>query len=503
MKIFTKLLGVAAILAAFSMNSHAQFDGYCLYNEMNQNTTYLIDKDNNIAHSWQCNTSGNYAVLLKEDGNIVRGGVYSNNQLGGAAEGGIIQEYDPSGNVVWEYIYSDADHLQHHDIEIMPNGNMLLIAWEVKSAAELTQAGYSSASEKWPTELVELEPDGSGSASIVWEWHIWDHLIQDHDAAKDNYGVVADHPELIDINLIQGGGGPPNSNDWFHVNGINYNENLDQIVFTSRHLSEFFIIDHSTTTTQAATSSGGNAGMGGDILYRWGNPSNYGAPGTQVITAATHDPRWVLDGRPNEGYIQFFNNEGGNGGSSTVDAVNPPLVGYNYTLVPGEAYGPSTYDWRHECEDDAGGQSAQDRMSNGNVFVCLSQTYLYEADAAGNVIWQHNAQPSKAFRYECDYAGVSALLGFDPCDIGIGIAEMLESDLTLFPNPSSGLYTISGLDLGDYNVAIQVTDLFGKTIKQLSNTNEIDLSAQAEGIYFITLTVDDVHTVTKKVTLIK
>jgi hypothetical protein len=65
------------------------------------------------------------------------------------------------------------------------------------------------------------------------------------------------------------------------------------------------------------------------------------------------------------------------------------------------------------------------------------------------------------------------------------------------------LYTISGLELSDYNVAIQVTDIFGKTIAQLSNTSEVDLSGHADGIYFITLTVDDVHTVTKKVSLIK
>ena len=43
----------------------------------------------------------NYAVLLKENGNIVRGGKYNGNQLNGAAIGGMVQEIDPSGNVVW------------------------------------------------------------------------------------------------------------------------------------------------------------------------------------------------------------------------------------------------------------------------------------------------------------------------------------------------------------------------------------------------------------------
>ena len=104
---------------------------------------------------------------------------------------------------------------------------------------------------------MEIAQNGSGG-QIVWEWHIWDHLIQDHDSSKDNFGVISNHPELIDINMISAtGGGPPgmNSGDWFHINGIDYNADLDQIAFSSRHASEVYIIDHSTTTSEAATHS--------------------------------------------------------------------------------------------------------------------------------------------------------------------------------------------------------------------------------------------------------
>ena len=35
---------------------------------------------------------------------------------------------------------------------------------------------------------------------VVWEWHAWDHLVQDYDATKDNFGVVSDQIDKIDLN---------------------------------------------------------------------------------------------------------------------------------------------------------------------------------------------------------------------------------------------------------------------------------------------------------------
>ncbi len=503
-----KGLFMFCILCAFSFKVNAQtFDGYALYNLQNQNTTYLIDKDGNIAHTWSCSVACNYTVLLKENGNIVRGGVYSGNSLTGAAIGGMVQEIDPSGTVVWEYVYSNSEHCSHHDITLMPNGNVILTAWEVKSSSECTQAGVDNpATEQWPTHFVELEPDGAGSATIVWEWHMWDHLVQDVDNTKDNYGVVADHPELMDANLVSVGGGPgpgPGGYDWFHINGVDYNETLDQLVFSSRFTSEFYIIDHSTTTSQAASHSGGNSGMGGDFIYRWGNPSNYGAPGAQMIDNAVHDPRWIEDdGRPNGGFIQFFNNEG-NSGNSAIDAIDPPVDGYNYTLTPGSAYEPSTYDWRHNCIVSHTGQGAHNTMSNGNVFVNVSGEYMYEVDASDNLIWQYNAGPTKAFRYECDHAGIAVVLGSDPCGLGSSSIEEDVNDLSVYPNPSKGEFRIDGISTTDENVVIQVFDVQGNLILTKQNVNTINLDVQSEGLYFISVNINNENVLMKKVSLIK
>ena len=117
------------------------------------------------------------------------------------------------------------------------------------------------------------------------------YAIRSYYASKPNYGVVASHPELLDLNyppVVLGDG------DWNHVNGIDYDPVHDWIVLSARSQDEIYVIDHSTTTAEAAGHTGGARGKGGDILYRWGNPEAY-----QAGTAANqqlfgqHDPRFV------------------------------------------------------------------------------------------------------------------------------------------------------------------------------------------------------------------
>jgi hypothetical protein len=505
-----KILAAFGSLLMFITSLFSQdFNGYALYNKQNQNTAYLIDKDGNIAKTWNCNVACNYTVLLKENGNIVRGGKYTGNQLNGAAIGGLVQEIDPSGNIVWEFIYSNANHCSHHDITLVGD-NVMLVAWEVKSVSELTQAGYNGASaEKWPTHFVEVSQNGTGG-QIVWEWHIWDHLIQDHDSSKDNYGVIANHPELFDINMISNtGGGPPgmNSGDWFHINGINYNADLDQIAFSSRHASEIYIIDHSTTTSEAATHSGGNSGKGGDLLYRWGNPSNYGLSGNQVIPGAVHDVRWIEnDGRPYGGYLQIFNNKGVSNTQSTVDAFLPPLDsinGNNYMITSGQAYGPVTYDTRYICQYSASGQSASNRMSNGNIFVNASggqggAGIMYEVNSNNNIVWQYNGGgPAKAFRYECEYPGIISLLN-NPCSVDISSEK--NNEISIFPNPSNGVFNI---EIPLNNLVINIINVYGQIIPVKILNSKIDLSAHPDGIYFVLIYSSQKNIYSKKLILNK
>lgn len=494
---FTTILFLGTVFSSIAQN----FNGYALFNHMNSNTTYLIDKNGNIAHSWNLPTECNYSVRLKPNGNIVRGAIKDDNIIWGAAVGGKIQEFTPNGTLVWEYEYSNANHVSHHDFCLLPNGNIILTAWEVRTQAQLIQAGRQNVTiDKWPCHFVELQPTGN-TATIVWEWHFWDHLIQDYDPSKSNYGVVADHPELFDINAIDDSGPFSWGEDWFHTNGIAFNEEKNQLVFSSRLANEIFVIDHSTTTAEAASHTGGNSGKGGDFLYRWGNPANYNGTGIQNIPDAVHDPHWIKnDGRLNGGYIQFMNNSGANGFNSAIDAIDAPENGYLFTLSSGPTYAPSSFTYRHNCLISSGGQGASDIMSNGNIFVNVSGGYMYEVNQAGTVVWQYAEGPAKAFRYECDHPGIIALLGTDPCDLA-SLSETALESLAIYPNPSSGEFKLDGLELGPNKMEITVTNAFGEIVLQTADVLEFDLSHCARGLYIVALKFNGEKTIHRKITV--
>lgn len=399
------------------------FAGYTLFSPNNSRYTYLADMNNSITHTWNHTTNGGYSVYLLENGRILRSAEANNPDIGGGGAAGKVQEIDWSGNLVWNYTYSSSTYLSHHDIEPLPNGNVLLIAWEVKTASQARQAGYSSYVELWPDHIVEIQPVGSTGGNIVWAWHAWDHLIQDYDASKDNYGDVGDHPELLDINMSGGAG--PSGGDWMHLNGISYNPDLDQIVCSSHTLDELYVIDHSTTTEEAAGHTGGNSGMGGDILYRWGNPSNYDAPGSAYFNVV-HSSVWIPAGLPGAGHIMAFNNREGQG-TSIVAEIAPPVDSEgHYHIGQDSAFGPSAPIWTYTASgfysNHLGGCQ---RLPNGNTLIVESTSgYMFEVNSAGVTQWSYarGGEISRALRYgpnlQSPWATVSSPNGAEIWDVG-------------------------------------------------------------------------------------
>ncbi|MES9970055.1 MAG: aryl-sulfate sulfotransferase, partial [Candidatus Thiodiazotropha sp.] len=331
----------------------ASLEGYNLFSSLDSTTTYLMDNGGSTIHSWVSDYRPGNGIYLLENGELLHTGNVGNSRFNAGGAGGVVQTLDWDSEVTWEYSYSSSSYLQHHDVEMLPNGNLLMIAWQVKSEAEALAAGRDPSllndGELWPDSVIEVRPTGANSGEIVWQWQSWDHLVQDYDPSKPNYGVVADHPELIDLNHAMNG-----SADWHHINAIDYNAELDQILLTVHNFSEIWIIDHSTTTTEAAGYTGGNSGRGGDLLYRWGNPQAYGAGGSDDQQLfVPHDAEWIEAGYPGEGNILIFNNGGGrsDGNYSSIEEITPPLeADGNYNHVAGAAFGPDDAVWNYTAE---------------------------------------------------------------------------------------------------------------------------------------------------------
>lgn len=376
------------------------FDGNILFSPMSSTTTYLINYDGEIMHTWPNSNRPGYSVYPLENGNILRAARTNFNP------GGMVQEITWSGDIIWEFTYDSNEYLSHHDIEPLPNGNVLMIAWDYKTVAETTAAGHNPILPPGVAltsdHIIEVKPNGSTNGDIVWEWHVWDHLIQDYDPSKNNYGIVADHPELIDINFA--GGHSFQISDWTHVNSIDYNENLDQILLSSWFFNEIWVIDHSTTTEEASGHTGGNSGKGGDLLYRWGNPQTYRVgTATDQQLFGQHDPQWIESGCPGAGNILIFNNglDRPEGKYSSVEEILPPVTpNGNYMHTPSSPYGPENPLWIYTANIPTDFYSSIisgcQRLPNGNTLICNGVNGIFfEVTPEKEIIWEYiNPYPS-------------------------------------------------------------------------------------------------------------
>jgi len=391
--------------------------GYVLFNPLLSDTTYLVDNAGDVVHRWKSKYSPGGGMYLLPSGNLMRTGRDPERLLFRAGgTGGILQEIDWEGNVVWEWRFSDDTRVQHHDIEPLPNGNLLVLAWEVKSSEEAKRAGRRADQTPeqglWPDWLLEIEPIRPNGAKIVWEWHSWDHLVQSADSEAENYGDPAAHPRRIDINAgsdapaisadelaqLQALGYVPEDattddleSDFLHTNAVDYNARLDQIALSVPALGEIWIIDHATTTEEAR-------GESGDLLYRWGNPSAYSrsdASGKRFFYQ--HDVRWIPDGWEGAGNLTVFNNGDGRAdvSFSSVDEWTPPITADGgYEIGETAPFGPSDFAWQFVATEPSEFFSpfisGAQRLENGNTMICSGVGgRLLEVARSGNIVWEY------------------------------------------------------------------------------------------------------------------
>lgn len=489
-------------------------DGYTLFKPTSDQRVFLIDNCGEVINEWTFSGSNARNAYLLENGNLLQSSTLQAD----------IRDWD--NNLIWSLDYEDTfGWTIHHDIEPLPNGNFLVLVRDIYSDVEMSALGMSAAYINAVTVLeriVEIEPVGTNSANIVWEWKLIDHLIQDFDNTKPNFGVVADNPQLYNVNYDNGNGSNP-----IHANAIDYNEDLDQIIVSARHLSEVFVIDHSTTTADAATSSGGLYGKGGDFLWRWGNLEVYdkGTASDRTL-GRQHDVKWITEG-PHQGKISVFSNDGygSNMTASSVHIIDPNGVNGVYGLDASGKFLPATYDWSWDgtimgLVMHAPAQCGFQTLPNGNALINESDIgRITEINSNGDVIWVYRipvgagveytqfSEPVgngafRAHRYPSDYPGFDGVTFnntgkiedinslTDDCVNRLSIEETTLAEFKAYPNPTRGEVNFEvnqPIDL------IEVYTITGQKVLSNASSDKIDLTNLSNGMYMLKLYIGNTN----------
>lgn len=519
--------------------------GYTLIYPHSQPNVYLLNACGEIVHRWDDDTDfvpGNIAYLMPNGDLFKAKRSQSNNSAshisaGGAA--GIVELRDWDNNLLWRTDILDSMERAHHDIAPLPNGNVLVLAWEVLSIQDQIANGRDTSivgnTEMWPEFIREYNPK---TDSIVWEWHTKDHLIQDFDSTKLNYGILKDHPELVDINVDIGT--TAFRGDWMHSNALDYNPHLDQILLSVPNFNEIWIIDHSTNSNEAQGHTGGISKRGGDLIYRWGNPQIYdsGDDDDQKLFFQ-HDSHWIdnVDStNPYFGSIAVFNNRVGPQCSKMnilkpdFDQVSKKYRQNNQQFLPKEFQ--LTLSHPDTVKMYSGGLSSIQLLPNDNVLICVGRSaYIFEMTNDQEIVWEYKlplkdgiqmtqGDPTtvidnalfRAKRYPLDYPAfinrdltpkgyIELNPNVDFCKIvSSNEDEFIDNRYTIFPNPTTGEIKIAFPEFALQK--IQLYTQLGQHLYSWSDFTDfttLDINLYPAGMYI--LKIND--TTTKKIFLLK
>lgn len=544
------LLSIISIYSGYSQNQTVgltiydeveSMDGYVFFTPNSSNRAYIVDNQGFVVNEYVRGNRPGFSAYMLENGLMLRTNKVNDPYFNQASTGGQVELVDWNDNTVWSYLFNTPQYIQHHDVSIMPNGNILIPGWERITPNEQLEYGRNSnnisSPDLWGEFIWEVKPIGTNEIEIVWRWHLQDHFIQDIDPSKSNYGVIGDNIGKVDINYL--GPGAWDDDDWWHCNAIDYNEELDQIVLNSRNNNETWIIDHSTTIEEAASDQGGRSGQGGDLIFRWGNPEAYdkGTPGN-LRMYGSHGHYWIEDGLPNAGKIMYFNNgeDRPEGWYSTIELLdlNPDENG-NYPIDNNGRYLPAEPELVYEASPDpfafrSSYLSNARQLENGNVFINEGGDGRYfEINEDKEIVWQYinpvgfggsaqqGEQPSfnstfRAYKYAVDFPGFEGKdlspqyrLEGDENPLLSNNRDLLKLNINLYADSKGKRILIEN---GDQRHLRELTifNLSGQEISSYKiDGSEPNYSFQTQsgiqGIYIATITMKDGSALSKKIHL--
>jgi hypothetical protein len=359
--------------------------GYVLIATRVHTATHLIDSNGYVVHQWDNDKPTGMGTYLLPNGNLLRTIRMTPNDIGNS-----IQELNWDGEVVWEYTTDQSKERLHHDIERLPNGNTLATVWERIPKEAYVAAGRDPDTvpnnEMWVCAIHEIKKTGKDSGEVIWRWSGWDHLIQNFDKNKANFGDPSRHPYLIDLNQLRESEGEFRKlSDWLHINSVSYIPERDEIILSSHAFSEMWVVSKNS----------------GKLVYRWGNPARYGQGDEKDRVLYTqHDPYMVAEGLSGEGNILIFNNnisvEKGHAPHSSFLEVKPPLTEAGEWPKPTEngAFPPCEIVWEYtgapKLKFYSPVVSSTQRLKNGGTLVCVgAEGLVFELDPEGRRVWEY------------------------------------------------------------------------------------------------------------------
>lgn len=383
----------------FEMEETADEDTYFLIADQQNNEAHLINYAGDELFNWDFNSNLGNDINMLSDGSMLVCLKDNNASITYGGYGGIFRKINADQSIEWEVSYSSSDYTAHHDVEYLSNGNIIFPAWGEISQTEAAEEGFGGSYNLNPESIIELNPL---TQEIVWEWHAMDHIIQDLDETKANYGSIAENPNKIDVNYNYQ---TRNNGDIMHINGLTLDEKNNLLYLTVNNYSEIWVLDHSTSTAEASTNSGGNYGLGGDLVYRFGNPETYDNIGKSTLNNV-HYPNLLKSGN----MLAYANNVYGNQSEVVEYELNPP-----YNLVAGQDNEPKVV-WSFTDNDlYSSGLSSAVRMKNGNTLIAEGRDgTLWEVTDGGDTDWFYKTNYATIWRAYVFYADDPAItaLGF-------------------------------------------------------------------------------------------
>lgn len=291
---------------AFSSDAGSS-SGLTLIAPIATSTTYLIDDFGEVKHQWENSSSPGLSAYLLPSGNLLRTGNVATGFFTSGGKGGVIEELDWNGSAVWSLSYNDEAKSLHHDIEPMANGNVLALTWEDRETI-------------WSEVIVEIEKTGSEGGNVVWRWDVFDHLDE------------------LGLNPNQA-----NTEDWLHLNSIDYNQASNQVLVSSRSMNQLWIINKDDGSVATISS---------------------------VALSGQHDAKWIDDSN-SASNITLYDN--GSSFSRSLE-LDPQMSSILFS------YGNSDSEFFYSSRI-----SGVQRLSNGNTLICAGvDGLIIEIDSAGN-----------------------------------------------------------------------------------------------------------------------